>query len=93
MEHRARQRRPHSARRTADVLLEDGTQQWDRRIPSRPQDRRRNLLSRDGSKEWQKTYGVDGQWTWQLFDAAGKQTAESHWGGKTLVDYNFSEAK
>ena len=41
-------------------------------------------------EEWQKTYAADGQWTWQLFDAAGKQTAESHWRGKTLIDYNLT---
>ena len=47
----------------------------------------------DGSKQWQKTYGSDDEWTWLLFDAAGKQTAESHWRGKTLVDASFTEAK
>ena len=47
----------------------------------------------DGSKEWQKTYGANDAWTWQIFDAAGKPTAESHWRGKTLVGYNFDEAK
>jgi hypothetical protein len=47
----------------------------------------------DGSKAWQKTYGADGHWTWRLFDAAGKQTAESHWRGKTLIDAAFTEAK
>ncbi len=47
----------------------------------------------DGSKEWQKTYGADGQWTWQLFDATGKQTAESHWRNKTLLDTTFADAK
>jgi hypothetical protein len=47
----------------------------------------------DGSKQWQKTYGSDDEWTWLLFDAAGKQTAESRWRGKTLVDASFTEAK
>jgi len=47
----------------------------------------------DGVKEWEKTYGADDTWTWRLFDEAGKQTAASHWRGKTLVDATIAEAK
>jgi formylglycine-generating enzyme required for sulfatase activity len=47
----------------------------------------------DASKLWQKTYAADGTWTWRNFDAAGKQTSESHWRGKTLLDANFSDGK
>ena len=45
------------------------------------------------SKEWTKSYSTDGTWTWRIFDESGKQTAESHWRGKTLVDADFAEAK
>jgi hypothetical protein len=73
--------------------FEDGTRQWTatfhlgRKIGD-------EIFNRaDGSKVWEKTYSSDDAWTWQIFDAAGKQTAESHWRGKTLLDYNFDEAK
>ena len=45
----------------------------------------------EGSKQWQKTYAEDGNWTWRQFDEAGRQTAESHWHNKTLIDASFSE--
>jgi formylglycine-generating enzyme required for sulfatase activity len=47
----------------------------------------------DGSKEWTKTHTADGNWTWLTFDANGKQTAESHWHNKTLLDVNFPDTK
>jgi hypothetical protein len=47
----------------------------------------------DGTKEWSKSYSTDGTWSWRIFDESGKQTAESHWRGKTLVDVEFAEAK
>ncbi len=47
----------------------------------------------NGTKEWTKSYSTDGTWTWQIFDESGKQTAESHWCGKTLVDAEFAEGK
>ena len=47
----------------------------------------------DGSKEWQKTHAADGAWTWQTFDPTGKQTAESHWRNKTLLDVKFPDTK
>lgn len=46
-----------------------------------------------GLKLWQKTYASDGSWTWRNFDAAGRQSSESHWLGKTLLDANFGEGK
>jgi formylglycine-generating enzyme required for sulfatase activity len=47
----------------------------------------------DSTKEWSKSYSPDGTWTWRVFDDFGKQTAESHWRGKTLVEAEFAEAK
>ena len=51
------------------------------------------LYRPDGSKLWQKTYAADGSWSWRNFDVAGKQTSESHWRIKTLVDASFMEGK
>ena len=45
----------------------------------------------DGSLRWQKTYAADGSWMWRNFNATGKQTSESHWRGKTLIDVSFAE--
>lgn len=45
------------------------------------------------TKEWEKSYGADDTWTWRNFDEAGRQTSESHWHGKTLLDANFAESK
>jgi formylglycine-generating enzyme required for sulfatase activity len=47
----------------------------------------------DGSKEWTKSHDPDGNWTWRQFDSAGKQTAESHWHDKTLLDATFAEKR
>jgi formylglycine-generating enzyme required for sulfatase activity len=46
----------------------------------------------NGTKQWTKTPDAGGGWTWRIFDSAGKQTAESHWRGKTLLDSNFADA-
>lgn len=46
-----------------------------------------------GSKLWEKNHEADGTWTWQNFDAAGKQISESHWRGKTLIDASISDGK
>ena len=40
----------------------------------------------DGALQWRKSYEADSRWTWQLFDERGRQTVESHWRGKTLLD-------
>ena len=73
--------------------FEDGAPQWTLQFHLGRKIGDEIFYRADGSKAWQKTYSTDDAWTWQLFDAAGKQTAESHWHGKTLVDYNFDEAK
>ena len=42
-------------------------------------------LHADGTPAWKKQYADGGTWTWDNFDSAGKQVAESHWRGKALV--------
>jgi hypothetical protein len=39
----------------------------------------------DGTPVWKKSYGANGDWTWENFDKAGKKTATSMWNGKTLL--------
>lgn len=41
-----------------------------------------------GSKRWERHYEPNGQWTWIIFNAGGKVTAESRWDGKDLLDAN-----
>jgi hypothetical protein len=73
--------------------FEDGTRQWTAEFHLGRKIGNEVFYRADSSKEWQKTHGADGQWTWQLFDATGKQTAESHWRGKTLLNATFAEAE
>jgi formylglycine-generating enzyme required for sulfatase activity len=73
--------------------FEDGARQWTADFHLGRKTGDEVFYRADGSKEWEKIYAADDQWTWQLFDAAGKQTAESHWHGKTLIDATFTEAK
>lgn len=47
----------------------------------------------DGTKVWQKTYAGNGSWTWLNFNATGKETAESRWKGKTLLDTKFMDGQ
>lgn len=42
---------------------------------------------------WEKTHEANGDWTWHLFNAEGKQTAVSHWHGKALLDVSFADGK
>jgi len=42
-------------------------------------------LRESGRPYWTRKYAGDGTWTWLNFDASGKQVAESHWRGKTLL--------
>jgi len=39
----------------------------------------------DGTRYWEKQHQPDGRWSWTLFDASGKRTAESSWQGKHLL--------
>ena len=73
--------------------FEDGKRQWTAEFHLGRNIGDESFYRDDGSKVWQKTYGAHDAWSWQLFDAAGKQTAESHWNGKTLVDASFTEAQ
>jgi formylglycine-generating enzyme required for sulfatase activity len=73
--------------------FENGALQWTATFHLGKEVGDEDLYRADGTKEWTKSYGKDGTWTWRLFDESGKQTAESHWLGKTLADAEFAEAK
>ena len=46
------------------------------------------LWTEDGAKRWERHYATTGEWTWTLFSASGKVTAESRWKAKRLLDAN-----
>ncbi len=73
--------------------FENGAKQWTSEFHLGRKTGDEVFYRADGSKEWQKTYGANDSWTWLLFDAAGMQTAESQWNGKTLVDATLAEAQ
>jgi formylglycine-generating enzyme required for sulfatase activity len=50
------------------------------------------LWNENGRKRWERTHAAGGEWTWKVFDAAGKVTAESRWKGKNLLDANVDGA-
>ncbi len=73
--------------------FENGAPQWTANFHFGKKAGGEVFYRRDGTKEWSKSYSADGAWVWQIFDATGKQTAESHWRGKTLVAAALAEAK
>lgn len=44
----------------------------------------------DGTKVWAKSYASSGDWTWRQYDLDGRQTAESHWHNKTLINVSVT---
>ncbi len=73
--------------------FEDGRKQWTAQFHLGHKVGDETLYRADGTKQWMKSYGVNGEWTWQNFNDEGKQTSESHWRGKILLDANFAETK
>ena len=43
------------------------------------------LWGPDGSRRWERRYGASGDWTWTIFSADGRISAQSRWNGKDLV--------
>ena len=81
-----------------EILLEgletfnfpDGHAQWTAHFHLGRKRGAETLFREDGSKIWQKDW-EGSHWTWRLFDASGRQTAISHWNGKTLQDASITE--
>jgi len=81
-----------------EILLEgletfnfpDGHAQWTAHFHLGRKRGAETLFREDGSKIWQKDW-EGSHCTWRLFDASGRQTAISHWSGKTLQDASITE--
>jgi hypothetical protein len=68
----------------------NGQKQWDVTYQAGRKTGVETWWSASGLKQWERSYADDGRWTWRLFDAAGRVTAESRWKGKDLLDANVS---
>lgn len=73
--------------------FEDGRKQWSAQFHLGRKTGDEVFYRADGTKEWEKQHSANDEWTWRIFDEAGRQTAGSHWRGKTLVSTDFAEAK
>ena len=81
-----------------EILLEgletfnfpDGHAQWTAHFHLGRKTGAETLFREDGSKIWQKDW-EGSHWTWRVFGASGRQTAISHWNGKTLQDASITE--
>jgi hypothetical protein len=67
----------------------DGRKQWEATFQAGRRVGTETLWAPDGKKRWEKSYSADGEWTWRIFDREGRQTAESNWKGKVLLDAKF----
>ena len=68
----------------------NGQKQWDVTYNAGRKTGVETWWNDSGRKQWERTYADDGTWTWRLYDAAGRVTAESRWKGKDLLDANVS---
>lgn len=68
----------------------NGQKQWDVTYQAGRKTGTETWWSDNGRKQWERTWAEDGTWTWRLFDAGGRVTAESRWKGKDMVDANVS---
>jgi formylglycine-generating enzyme required for sulfatase activity len=66
---------------------ENGRRQWEATFDRGRQTGLETWWSREGRKEWERNYGRE-SWTWTIFDASGRVTAESRWRRKQLLDAN-----
>lgn len=69
---------------------ENGQKQWDVTFQSGAKTGVETRWDPSGHKLWEKSYSPNSMWTWKVFDAAGRVTAESRWDGKKLLDANPS---
>jgi hypothetical protein len=69
---------------------ENGQKQWEATFQGGRKAGVETWWSEDGHKIWEKTWSANDAWSWKLFDAAGRVTAESRWKGKDLVDANVA---
>jgi len=66
--------------------FENGNAQWEATFLHGRKIGIETLWDRSGRKVWDRNHSADGTWTWKIFDAAGRVTAESRWHGKDLIE-------
>jgi len=67
----------------------NGKKQWEATFKAGRRIGTETRWDNGGRKRWEKTWSGEGAWTWRIFDAQGRQTAESKWKGKDLIDARF----
>jgi formylglycine-generating enzyme required for sulfatase activity len=67
---------------------QNGQKQWEATFQSGRKTGVETWWDATGVKRWERTYGADGTWTWRIYDAAGKLSAESRWQGKKMAGAN-----
>ncbi len=65
---------------------ENGAKQWEANFVDGRRKDTETWWSQDGRKLSERVYASNGEWTWRIFDAAGKLTAESKWRRKQLLE-------
>jgi hypothetical protein len=78
---------------TQTFYYESGAKQWIANFHLGKKIGKEDFYRPDGSKMWAKSHDADGNWIWRLYDASGKQIAESDWHNKTLLDATFADAR
>jgi len=66
----------------------NGQKQWEAEIQSGRRSGVETWWNSAGAKQWERTYGAGGTWTWRIYDASSKVSAESRWQGKKLLEAN-----
>jgi formylglycine-generating enzyme required for sulfatase activity len=64
----------------------NGRKQWEATFRAGRKVGAESYWNDKGVKQWERVCGAGGAWTWRLFDATGRTTAESRWKGKDLID-------
>jgi antitoxin component YwqK of YwqJK toxin-antitoxin module len=72
---------------------ENGAKQWEASYDAGRPSGTETYWDAAGHKLWERIHASNGTWTWNTFDASGRQTAASTWVGKVMVDARAMEAR
>lgn len=73
---------------------ENGQKQWEANFTAGHPSGREAYWDAAGRKQWERVHSPNGTWIWRTYDsAAGRQTAESTWVGKIMVDGRTSSTR
>jgi len=67
---------------TQTFFYESGAKQWESSYTAGRRTGTETFWNENGGKAWERAFDAKGRWTWRIFDASGKQIAESKWDGK-----------